>query len=114
MEEATYIEWNQLYMIPGQMDEAKGMIKKIVALLKSKNYDDPWYYFEDGLGFETPVLIAIRFAKNKVDAFEQDDRFAEVFGDDFHNLRNQALDHMFIRENKEFWWLKDMTYEPGN
>jgi len=110
--ENTFCKYREYYIVSGKMNEAKGIIKEFSALLQSKNYDNPWFFYNGGIGCETPVIIGVTYGLNSLDYLEQDKRFQELFGEEIKDLNKRWLSCLSSTKNKELYWREDLTYIP--
>ena len=94
------------------MNEAQAVVREINQLAASKQYNDPWYWFEAGFGYETPCLIVGVLSRDPEDAAKQQKVFEEEFGEEIEGLRSKF--YQCVRKKKEvkMTYLRELSYQP--
>ena len=113
VEEVNFEIWTEFYLIPGKIDEAMEVVREIKQLAASKQYNDPWYWFEAGFGYETPCLIVGVLSKDPEDAAKQQKVFEEEFREEIEGLRTRF--YQCVRKKKEvkMTYLRELSYQPA-
>ncbi|MCU4164227.1 hypothetical protein [Carboxylicivirga caseinilyticus] len=88
----NYIEYMELFAIPGKMDELKSLTKEWVALYKKNNIQTPFETYAGYLGTDLKIIILSRF-KNQQDAAMQNAKIDEILGnsEELINLYKKTL-----------------------
>ena len=116
MEDVEFGMWQEVYFIPEKAKEAEEIIKEMNKLIMAKDYDDPMYFFEAGIGYETPMLIATNHALDFKDYLAQQDKWDDFFTEDelkeIDELNSKVIACTKTIKLKRMWRVKDLDYEP--
>jgi len=111
-DEGTYCYWQEFYLKKGQVKNVEALINKATAIFKGKKYNDAIYFGYGEVGFEDPVLLSWGFGKNKIDYFEQTEKYDALFGEELKDINKEFLTYLRKVERKNVWWLKNLSYNP--
>ena len=108
-----YIEYMELFAIPGKMDELKSIMKEWVDLYKRNNIRTPFDTYVGYLGTDLKIIILSRF-KNQQDAASQNAKADEIFegNEELMNLYKKTLKAVEKVDNKIMWQLPKYSYIP--
>ncbi len=110
--EAVYVIWDILYIIPGKEKEAFSLMHQFSGLIKNINFEDPIRVFAGDLGFEGSALIGVLQGESPEDFYTQNAKMFDQLGEEGEKIYNQMMKLLRKREQKELWYLKDISYEP--
>jgi hypothetical protein len=111
-EENFYCWWQEWYI-------KKGHEKNVEALIpKGNSYLNKYGAINMGnglTGFEQSVIIVWLFGKDKNDFWMKDKAFWDQLDEQsktaFEKINNELMTHFRKVEYKDFWWVKDISYE---
>ena len=116
MEDVNYSVWQEILFIPEKVKEAEELMKEMFKLISVKNYDDPMYIYQAGLGYETPMFIAVTNALSEKDYHAQQEKMGEVFTEDelkeITDLNSKVIACTQTIKAKRMWRVKDLDYVP--
>ena len=110
--EMPYAYWDILYVIPGKEATFTELMKKLGALEKDVNYDDPIQMLTGDVGYEGSVYIGALKGKDAIDFRTSNQRMTDLIGEEWMDIFRKALTLTWKRESKEFWYLPDLSYFP--
>ena len=110
--EMPYAYWDILYVKPGKEIQFTELMKKLLALEKEVDYDDPIQMFTGDLGFEGSVYIGALKGIDPIDFRASNQRMIDLIGEEWIEIFRKALTLTWKRESKEFWYLPDLSYFP--
>ncbi len=112
-EEKNIFVWDMIYLIPGREKEFEALGKKMIALMKSKNYNDEMYMSTGDIGTDMPVYVGGLFGKDFADLYVQNKKMWELMGDEGGKMFDQMLSYTRKRESKQGWYRPDLSYTPA-
>ena len=117
-DDVSFGVWQEILFIPEKVKEAEELMKEMFKLIGAKNYDDPMYIYQAGLGYETPMFIAVTNALSEKDYNAQQEKMGEVFTEDelkeITELNSKVIACTQTVKVKRLWLLNDLKYEPDN
>lgn len=118
MEDVTFSFWQEVLFKPEKVKEAEELMKKMNKLIGAKKYDNPMYLYDAGIGYETPMIIAVNYALDIKDHIAQNEKWNDFFTDDelkeIDELNSKVIACTQTIKIVRLWRLKDLTYEPLN
>ncbi len=109
----NYIEYMELFAIPGKMDDLKSIMKEWVELYKKNNIQTPFETYVGYLGTDLKIIILSRY-KDQQDAATQNAKADEIFqgSDELMNLYKKTLKVVEKVDNKIMRYLPKYSYIP--
>ncbi|MBS2097906.1 hypothetical protein [Carboxylicivirga linearis] len=109
----NYIEYMELFAIPGKMDDLKSIMKEWVELYKKNNIQTPFETYVGYLGTDLKIMILSRF-KDQQDAAMQNAKIDKILegSDELMNLYKKTLKVVEKVDNKIMRHLSKYSYTP--
>jgi hypothetical protein len=111
-EEANFFFFDIYYVQPGKTKEFKEIIKKFVALSKSKNITEGWDAYDGDIGTDMPVYAFVMRAKDETDFYIHNTKMWEILGEEGEKLWEESVALIRKRGDKQAWLLPDFSYMP--
>lgn len=109
-----YAFWDVLYIKPGKEMEFEEELKKMQAILKETNFDDPVLMLKGDIGYEGSVCIGALKGKDVSDFRAQNKKMWELLGEEGRSIFRNLMSMLRKRDFKEFWYMEKLTYIPGD
>jgi hypothetical protein len=111
-DEANYRFWIWYYVQPEKIKEFQEVLKKFVALAKSKNVTDGYDIYSGGIGMDVPAYIVAFVAKSAADFEVNYEKTWELLGEEGKELMQKLVALTRKREIKTGWFRPDLSYIP--
>ena len=111
-EEANYRQWGWYYVQPEKMKEFQEVLKKFVALAKSKNVTDGYNIYSGGIGMDLPAYLVAFSAKSAADFETHYEKAWELLGEEGKALMQKLVALTRERELKTGWLRPELSYLP--
>ena len=111
-EEGVYCVWDMFYIHPGKEQEVRKLQKRFVTALKEKGYDDSVDTYIGELGLDGYFYMGVIFGKSPADLWAQNEVMWELLGEEGSQLFNEMRQNIKKRDFKQFWYMKELSYDP--
>jgi len=111
-EEANYRLWVWYYIQPAKEKEFQEVLKKFVALAKSKNVADGYNIYAGGIGMDIPAYLVGFSAKSAGDFWPHYEKTWELLGEEGKVLLQKLFALTREREIKTGWYRPGLSYIP--
>jgi hypothetical protein len=109
-DEQRYSYWQEFYIKKGMEKDVEALFHEAKALFQDKETNDLYYFGEGRIGEEQPVYFGWSFARDIVDYWEQDKKSRELLGEDLNKINQKLVTCLRRIEEKNCWWLQDLSY----
>ena len=110
--EANYRLWVYYYVKPDKEKEFQEVLKKFVALSKSKNVTDTFSIYTGGMGTEMPVYLVAFAAKSAGDFWPNYENAWKLLGKEGKTLLQKLFKLIRKRDIKTAWYRPGLSYMP--
>ena len=100
------------YIDPGKEQEVRNLQKRFVTALKEKGYDDWVDTYIGELGLDGYCYMGVIFGKSPADLWAQNEVMWELLGEEGSQLFNEMRKNIKKRDFKQFWYMKELSYDP--
>jgi hypothetical protein len=111
-DEMNFGIWDMMYIKPDRQKEFYDMIEELLALAKSKNITEAIHSYSGSWGMKIPVHIGVVMGKNPADFWDANGKMWEALGEEAGPLWRKMMSLIKKREFRQWWYLKNLSYEP--
>lgn len=109
----NYKEWMFVYLLSGHEEEAAAVIKKYIDFYSKNNIDYPWDTFRVLFGSDSPALIMMTSAKDRVSLHTLEAEIEKQYQEEeLVNMWNEFSSHVRRMENKTGWFSPSLSHFP--
>ncbi len=112
--EGPYIHMGFCYPVKGKMEEARLAMKGFVSLSNEKGASLGWDTYVGDLGVDAPMFFWASFASDPVEFHQLNSSDFEMLGEKADELWNDLRNTLRKYEEKQGWYRKDLSYDPGS
>lgn len=109
-----YLHMGFCYPVKGKMEEARQAMKGFVRLSTEKGAKLGWDTYIGDLGVDAPMFFWISFASDPVEFHQFNSSDFDLIGEEADELWTELRNVMRKYEEKQGWYRKDLSYNPGS
>jgi len=110
--EAIFAIWDMWFVDPAKDSEFRQTAKKLTEMLRSADFRDNVNLLIGDLGYEATAYLWTLYGKSPADFWTENEKLWEILGEDGQKLNQKALTLLKKREFKQFWYMKELSYDP--
>jgi hypothetical protein len=92
--------------------EFRNLLSKIMTVLEEKGYDDSVDTYVGELGTDGYFYLGAIFGSSPADLWAQNEVMMQLMGEDGGQLFNEMRQYIKKRDFKQFWYMKELSYDP--
>jgi len=110
--EALFAIWDMWFVDPAKEAEYRQEAKKLIEMLKSTDFGDNVNLSIGDLGYEATAYLWTLYGKSPADLWAQNEVLWELLGEEGSQLFNGMRKYTKKRDFKQFWHMKELSYDP--
>jgi hypothetical protein len=110
--EATFAVWDIMYIDPSKEAEFCQSAGKFTKMLKNAGFDDPLNFMIGDQGYEATAYLGVLYGKNQSDLWAQNEKLWSKLGEEGAQLNREVMGLLKKRDFKQFWYVKELSYDP--
>jgi hypothetical protein len=110
--ETNYAIWDIWYVDPAKDAEFRQGAKKFAEMVKGVGFGDAINLHIGDIGYEGTAYLWTLYGKSPADFWTENEKLWDKLGEEGQKHSNEALKLLKKREFKQFWYVKELSYDP--